>query len=95
MITLSSPTETTMATATAPTLAEILAALPVAMPTGLAPFCAPYLSEEPAEGNEMEFLIDDGDYSDYVTLGELADTLAAYNEAEVTYTLEIYLPAAG
>jgi hypothetical protein len=86
-----------MATATAPTaptLAEILAALPVAMPTGLAPFCAPYLSEEPAEGDEMEFLIDDGDYSDYVTLGELADTLAAYDEAEVTYTLEIYLPAA-
>jgi hypothetical protein len=81
-----------MATATAPTaptLAEILAALPVT----LSPFCAPFLSEEPADGDEVEFLVDDGDYSDYVTLGELADTLAAYNEAEVTYTLEIYLPA--
>jgi hypothetical protein len=70
-------------------LAEILATLPVT----LSPFCAPFLSEEPAEGNEIEFLVDDGDYSDYVSLGELADTLAAYGEAEVTYTLEIYLPA--
>jgi hypothetical protein len=82
-----------MATATAPTattLAEVLAALPVT----LSPFCAPFLSEESADGNEIEFLVDDNDYSDYVTLGELADTLAAYNGAEVTYTLEIYLPAA-
>jgi hypothetical protein len=78
-------------TATAPTLAEILATLPIA----LSPFCAPELSEEPADGNEIEFLVDDNEYSDYVTLGELADTLTAYNEAEVTYTLEIYLPAAG
>jgi hypothetical protein len=81
-----------MATATAPTaptLAEILATLPVT----LSPFCAPFLSEEPADGDEVDFLVDDGEYSDYVSLGELADTLAAYNEAEVTYTLEIYLPA--
>jgi len=78
-------------TTPATTLSEVLATLPVT----LSPFCAPFLSDEPAEGDEMEFLIDDGDYSDYVTLGELADTLAAYNEAEVTYTLEIYLPAAG
>ena len=86
MITLSSPTETPPMTTT---LAEILATLPVT----LSPFCAPFLSEEPADGDEVEFLVDDGDYSDYVALPELADTLAAYNEAEVTYTLEIYLPA--
>ena len=81
----------TATAATAPTLAEILATLPIA----LSPFCAPELSVEPAEGEEVEFLVDDGEYSDYVTLSELADTLAAYDEAEVTYTLEIYLPAAG
>ena len=85
-----SPTETTMATATAPNLAEILATLPVK----LSQFCAPFLSEEPADGDEVEFLVDDNEYSDYVSLGELADTLAAYDGAEVTYTLEIYLPAA-
>ena len=77
-------------TTPATTLAEILSTLPVT----LSPFCAPFLSEEPADDNEIEFLVDDGDYSDYVTLPELADTLAAYDEAEVTYTLEIYLPAA-
>jgi hypothetical protein len=76
-------------TTPATTLAEILATLPA-----LSPFCAPFLSEEPADGDEVEFLVDDGDYSDYVSLGELADTLAAYDEAEVTYTLKIYLPAA-
>ena len=75
------------------TPATTLAEIPATLPVTLSPFCAPFLSEEPADGDEVEFLVDDGDYSDLVSLGELADTLAAYDEAEVTYTLEIYLPA--